>query len=176
METMFKKYQDVAEFRMIYIREAHAADGQRPGRLGDQLKINEHQNYQDRCDVAQRLIKDRKLTMPMLIDDFVNSTDMAYQAKPDRVFLVQTDGRLAVAADRGPWGFAPALKECEDWLEKYSVKKEEPRLSQADLATAVARSTKRSNGKKESQANAAASSDESGVPSQDELKASDSSR
>jgi hypothetical protein len=146
MEQMFKKYKGVAEFRMIYIREAHAADGQRPGRLGQQLEINEHQNYQDRCDVAERLIKDRKLTMPMLIDDFTNSTDSAYQAKPDRVFLVRTDGRLAVAADRGPRGFAPALEECSAWLEQYSIKKEEPKLSKTTLDAANLRSAKRDSG------------------------------
>jgi hypothetical protein len=143
MEALFQKYQNVAEFRLIYIREAHAADGQRPGRIGLQLDIKEHQNYEDRCNVAERLTQDRKLTMPVLIDDFENSTDLAYQAKPDRVFLVRTDGRLAVAADRGPRGFAPALKQCEAWLETYAAQNEEPPLSPAILKAAETRSKKR---------------------------------
>ena len=143
MEQMYQKYKDVAEFRMIYIREAHAVDGARPSRVGQQLNIKEHTDYKSRCDVAERLIEDRKLTMPMLVDNFENTTDLAYQAKPDRVFLVRSDGRLAVAADRGPFGFAPALTDCETWLDKLIADKKEPELSEETIATADARTAKR---------------------------------
>lgn len=148
MEKMYQKYKDVAEFRMIYIREAHAADGDRPSRVGQQLKINEHTDYKSRCDVAERLIKDKKLTMPMLIDNFENTTDLAYSAKPDRVFLVGSDGRLAVAADRGPFGFAPALEDCKAWLDKMMKDKKEPQLSKEVIAAADAATKKRGPAKK----------------------------
>ena len=39
MEEMYQKYKEVAEFRMIYIREAHAVDGARPSGIGRQLNI-----------------------------------------------------------------------------------------------------------------------------------------
>ena len=111
MEEMFNQYKDVAEFRLIYIREAHAADGDRPNRISRDLEINEHTNFEERCETAEKFINDKSLTMPMLIDNMDNSTDAAYMAKPDRVFLVRTDGRLAIAGDRGPRGFEPALED-----------------------------------------------------------------
>ena len=129
MERMYNQFKDVADFRMIYIREAHAADGPRPMGTGKSLGINEHKNYADRCQTAEMLINDRSLTMPMLIDDMENTTNQAYQAHPDRVFLVRTDGRLAVAAERGPRGFAPGLKAAAQWLEAFKKTGEEPQLA-----------------------------------------------
>ena len=128
MEKMYKKYKDVAEFRLIYIREAHALDSNRPNQISRKYGIKEHKDYGERCETAERLISDGVLSMPMLIDDMKNSTDKAYSAKPDRVFLVRSDGRLAVAADRGPRGFSPALKECELWLEQLVLDGKEPNL------------------------------------------------
>ena len=129
MEKMFQTYKDVAEFRMIYIREAHALDGQRPNRLSKSLGIKEHTNLDERCSTAKRLIEDNSLSMPMLIDGMNNAANVDYSAHPDRVFLVRTDGTLAVAADRGPFGFSPGLKEVESWLAKYKKTGEEPALS-----------------------------------------------
>ncbi|MCH2183599.1 MAG: hypothetical protein MK108_16495 [Mariniblastus sp.] len=131
MERMYNQYKDVADFRMIYIREAHAADGPRPMGVGKTLGINEHKNYEERCQTAEMLINDRSLTMPMLIDNMDNSTNLAYQAHPDRVFLVRTDGRLAVAAERGPWGFAPGLEAAQQWLGEFKKTGKEPVLSPA---------------------------------------------
>jgi hypothetical protein len=31
----------------------------------------------------------------------------AYAAHPDRLYLVDSDGRVAYAGGRGPWGFKP---------------------------------------------------------------------
>ena len=130
MERMYNEYKDIADFRMIYIREAHAADGPRPMGVGKSLGIKEHKSYEDRCQTAEMLINDRSLTMPMLIDDMENSTNLAYQAHPDRVFLVRTDGRLAVAAERGPWGFGPGLEAAQQWLQEFKKTGKEPELSQ----------------------------------------------
>lgn len=132
MEEMFQKYGEVVEFRLIYIREAHAADGDRPNQTSRELGINEPKSFEERCETAERLVKDELLTMPMLIDDMKNSTDAAYLAKPDRVFLVRTDGRLAVAGERGPGGFKPALEDCDEWLEAFVAEGKEPDLPEAD--------------------------------------------
>jgi len=114
---------------MVYINEAHAADGRRPVDYAKELDITEHQNYGERCETAERLIKDKELTIPCVIDGMENLVNGAYQAHPDRIFLVRTDGRLAVAGDRGPFGFEPALKEAQTWLEEFAKTKAEPELS-----------------------------------------------
>ena len=95
----------------------------------------------------------------MLIDNFENTTDMAYQDKPDRVFLVGSDGRLAVAADRGPFGFKPGLDDCKTWLDKLIADKKEPELSKEVIATADARTEKRGPAKKPTASKAAPASE-----------------
>ncbi len=111
---------------MVYINEAHAADGRRPVGYAREKGITEHDDYTERCTTAQMLIDDKSLTLPCLIDGMDNKVNEAYHAWPDRIFLVRTDGRLAVAADRGPWGFQPALKATEAWLKEFRANGQEP--------------------------------------------------
>ncbi|MEZ6096415.1 MAG: deiodinase-like protein, partial [Pirellulaceae bacterium] len=118
---MYQTYKDLVEFRLIYIQEAHAADGRRPVDYAEEKNILEHKSYDDRCVTADMLYDEKRLTIPCLIDDMENTVNEAYQAHPDRIFLVRTDGKLAVAAAKGPFGFKPALDEVEDWLSEYKT-------------------------------------------------------
>lgn len=113
---------------MIYINEAHAADGDWPVEYAKKKGINEHTNFGERCTTAQMLLDEKKLTIPCLIDGMDNAVNLAYKAHPDRIFLVRTDGRLAVAADRGPWGFKPGLEATEKWLSQMKETGTEPDL------------------------------------------------
>ena len=128
MEKMFQTYKDICEFRLVYIKEAHAADSNWSVPYAKDLGITEHKDYGQRCTTADRLLKDKRLTMPFLIDDMQDSVNKAYSAHPDRIFVVRTDGRLAVAASRGPRGFAPGLKSAAKWLAEFKNSGEEPEL------------------------------------------------
>ncbi len=128
MERMYKANKDRVNFRLVYISEAHAMDDKFPVPYASELGIREHKNFGERCTVASRLRKDKKLTIPCLVDDMDNSVEKQYRAWPDKVFLVRSDGRLAVAAKRGPWGFKPAIKKVNDWLVEYKKTGREPDL------------------------------------------------
>ncbi len=128
MEKMYQEYKDIVEFRMVYIREAHAADGDRPAGIAREKEINQQTTYEGRCTTAKMLLDDESLTIPCLIDSMDNKTNTAYSAQPDRVFLVRKDGRLAVAADRGPRGFAPAVEDVNKWLTEFRKTSKEPAL------------------------------------------------
>ena len=45
--------------------------------------------------------------MPMLVDDMENGAERAYEAYPDRLLLVDRDGRVAYRSAPGPFGFKP---------------------------------------------------------------------
>lgn len=130
MEQMYQTYREVADFRLIYIREAHAADGARPVEYAKELGIKEHRTLEDRCATAQSLLKNNALTIPCLIDNMQDQVNQAYSAWPDRVFVIRTDGRLAIVARPGPQGFAPALRETEQWLSEWKRTGQEPELSE----------------------------------------------
>jgi hypothetical protein len=126
---MYQDYKNVAEFRMVYINEAHAADGRRPVAYAKEKGITEHDDYEERCTTAQMLLDDKTLTIPCLIDGMDNKVNEAYSAWPDRIFLIRTDGKLAVAAARGPRGFKPGLDAANGWLKQFSESGKEPELS-----------------------------------------------
>jgi hypothetical protein len=46
-----------------------------------------------------------KLTMPALIDSDDNVVNRAYAAWPDRLYVIDTDGKIAFKSGPGPFGF-----------------------------------------------------------------------
>ncbi|MBW1863567.1 MAG: hypothetical protein JRJ02_14540 [Deltaproteobacteria bacterium] len=125
---MYQEHKDVVVFRIIYLREAHASDGDWPVPYAAEKGLTEHKDYAERCVAAQKLLTDKKLTIPTIIDKIDNKVAEAYDAMPNRAFIVRKDGRLAVAASQGPRGYAPALKEIEKWLAQYKKSGKEPGL------------------------------------------------
>lgn len=90
------------DFHWIYIREAHAADGPRPSRT---VRIDQPTTYARRTEVARTCSSALKLTIPLLIDDMENTAALAYDAWPDRLYLLAPGGKIAYAGQPGPWGF-----------------------------------------------------------------------
>jgi len=43
-----------------------------------------------------------------VLDDFRNSTETAYTGWPDRLYVINRDGRIACKSNTGPYGFKPA--------------------------------------------------------------------
>jgi len=94
---------------VVYIREAHAIDGASPNPA---VLVEEPLSDLERLDVAQTCMAKLELEgIPAVIDRIDNAVDTAYQAKPDRLYLVGKDGRIAYAGARGPMGFRPTELE-----------------------------------------------------------------
>ncbi len=129
MQRMYETYQNIAEFRIVYINEAHAADSKWAVPYAKEKQLLEHISFEARCTSAKSLLEDKSLTVPCVVDNMENTTNLAYSGWPDRVFVVRTDGRLAVAAKEGPFGFVPALKQTEAWLAEFAELGQEPKLS-----------------------------------------------
>lgn len=119
MEQMYQDYKDIVSFRLVYMREAHAIDSKRPSKMAREKGITEHADYGERCSIAKAFLDEQNLTIPAIVDDFDNTVNLAYHAFPDRLFVVNMNGTLAVAGKRGPRGFVPALEEASEWLKHY---------------------------------------------------------
>lgn len=102
LQKAFETHGDKADFTWIYISEAHAIDDRRPSQT---VKIMEHTTLEKRTKVAKNAAESLGLTIPLLIDDMENTIDSAYSAHPDRLFILDTEGKVAYAGGRGPWGF-----------------------------------------------------------------------
>ena len=114
MKKLQASYGTKVEFLVVYITEAHALDGASPkgGADGSPLveeptTLQERRAIAQRCDIALGLAP-----MKVLIDDMKNTAGSAYSGHPDRLYLIDVDGRVSYAGARGPRGFSP--DELED--------------------------------------------------------------
>src|SRR5262245_19216329 len=117
MDGLYQKYKEKAEFRFIYIREAHPDSILRvtEGEKTVLTKIGQTNNFAERAHVAQQCSQTLKLTMPMLIDTTDNKTNAAYAGWPNRLVIVAKDGTVAYKEPEGA-SFKPDA--VEKWLEE----------------------------------------------------------
>ncbi len=97
---------------MVYIREAHASNGwQMKINLDQNVVFANPKNLEEKTEVAQICALKLGIEFPTLIDDFSSSTELAYTGWPDRLYVVDRDGRIAHKAKPGPFGFKPGEVE-----------------------------------------------------------------
>jgi type I thyroxine 5'-deiodinase len=108
---MYAEYGDDVEFCLIYVREAHpnerVMDFFSHDNLQQGINIPRHANESERSAAAQLMCQRLDLEMTTLIDDMENTTGMNYSAFPDRLYLVNREGRIAYKGRHGPEGFEP---------------------------------------------------------------------
>ena len=92
----------------MYIREAHPTDAW-------QLAVNEREgvlfasprDFDEKASVARTCVRNLAIEIPALVDDHAGTTEVAYAAWPDRLYVVDREGRVAYKARPGPFGFRP---------------------------------------------------------------------
>ncbi len=91
---------------MVYIQEAHPTDGwQLESNKEDDVLFAIPTSLPERLEVAQCCVGDLGILFPALVDDMDNTTDTAYTAWPERIYLVGRDGRMVYKSRPGPFGF-----------------------------------------------------------------------
>jgi hypothetical protein len=114
---MYQKYRDRAAFLFVYIQEAHPSDGwQLPENIEDDVVLPEPRDWKTRSSVARQSCERLQLSMPVVVDSMDNTVDNLYAAWPERMFVIDSEGRIAYAGAQGPWGFKP--NEAERVLAK----------------------------------------------------------
>ena len=108
MESLYKAYGKKAEFLLVYIREAHPSDGRQTRQnVKDGVIFKQPKTFDQRVKVAKACHSGLKMTIPCLLDGIDNAVDKAYGGAPDRLCVVDIDGKVAYHSKRGPWGFKP---------------------------------------------------------------------
>lgn len=79
------------------------------------VEIAQPRTFSERQKVGSACSSKLSLTIPMLVDDMDDSVARAYNALPDRLFLIDADAKIAYRGDRGPRGFK--VDELEKALE-----------------------------------------------------------
>jgi hypothetical protein len=116
---MYEKYGASVSFYAVYILEAHPSDvWQMQSNVHDKVVFASPRTFDERTNVAGLCVRKLGIKFPALIDGFENSTEKAYTGWPDRLYLIDRDGRVAYKSTPGPCGFDPA--ELESALQKTS--------------------------------------------------------
>jgi len=109
---MQAEYAEAVEFLVVYVREAHALDGSSPKGGGGNPIVEEPITLEERAEVASACVRELDMApMKVVLDDMKDTAGGAYAAWPDRLYLVDDEGLVAFAGERGPRGFSPDALE-----------------------------------------------------------------
>ncbi len=70
--------------------------------MEEPLTVDERIAHANHCKAALGLGE-----IPALIDELDDAANRAYEAWPDRLFLIDRDGKVAFRSPPGPFGFEP---------------------------------------------------------------------
>ena len=118
LEKLAQTYKGKVDFLLIYIREAHPDSTVPLNKDGKPVleKIEQTNDVKERMRRAEELRAELKLTFPAVVDKEDNKVNAAYAGWPERLVVVDKDGKVAYKSGPGPRGFLP--EEVADWLKK----------------------------------------------------------
>lgn len=111
IEKLYQRYKDRARIFLIYVREAHPSDGwwmASNERVG--IGVPQPVTDADRLAVAstcRRHFGFDQLDLPFLVDYVDDRVGATYSGMPNRLYLIDREGRVAFKSGRGPFGFKP---------------------------------------------------------------------
>jgi len=100
----------------VYITEAHSAD---EWPVGETISFcDQPKTLEERCSLARKYVVERKLKVPMLVDDVCNTFENEFAAWPFR-FYIFVDDKLELKAQPNTIDYSYDLEEIRTWLLKY---------------------------------------------------------
>ena len=110
----------------MYITEAHPSDvWQMESNIKDKVVFTSPKTEEERAFVAGACVRKLGIEFPAVLDEFGNSTEQAYTGWPDRIYLIDSQGRIAYKSKPGPFGFKP--DQLEIALSRAQLSSRRPR-------------------------------------------------
>ena len=75
--------------------------------IKDNVVFASPRNEDERGEVANSCVRKLGIKFPAVLDNFDNSTEQAYTGWPDRLYLIDQQGRVSFKTKPGPFGFHP---------------------------------------------------------------------
>jgi hypothetical protein len=105
---MYRRDAKEVAFFVVYIGEVHPSDAwQLPSNIKDRVVHASPTDLDERAALAGICVTRLGIKLPALIDGFDDATEKAYAGWPDRLYLIDRDGRIAYKNKPGPFGFKP---------------------------------------------------------------------
>jgi type I thyroxine 5'-deiodinase len=71
----------------------------------DKVLFETPESFEERAEIGKTCVKDLKIDLPMVVDEIDNRTERAYTAWPDRLYVIDAEGRVTYKSAPGPFGF-----------------------------------------------------------------------
>jgi type I thyroxine 5'-deiodinase len=114
LNELYRKYKDRAAFYMVYIQEAHPVDAwQMDVNVKEGALLATTKTLEDRTHAAGTCVIKLGLDLPAVVDTPDDRVERAYTGWPDRLYVVDKEGRIAFKSAAGPFGFEPKDVERE---------------------------------------------------------------
>lgn len=112
LNRLYKTWRDRAAFYIVYIQEAHPVDAwQMSSNIHDNVLESSTTTPEERSLVAGKCVRNLGIDLPALLDGPDDSVERAYTGWPDRLYVIDSAGRVAFKSAPGPFGFKPELVE-----------------------------------------------------------------
>ena len=116
---MYDQYRDRVAFYAIYIQEAHPSDiWQMQSNIQENVIFRNPRSDSERVQVAESCVRTLGIRFPALVDGIDNTVEQQYTGWPDRMFLIDREGKVVYKSEPGPFGFHPV--ELEAALHKLA--------------------------------------------------------
>ncbi len=108
LNDLYEKYGQRAAFYIVYIQEAHPVDAwQMDVNVKEGALLATTRTLTARTHAAGTCLIKLGLKLPALVDKPDDRVERAYTGWPDRLYVIDTDGRIAFKSAAGPFGFKP---------------------------------------------------------------------
>lgn len=77
--------------------------------IKDRVVFASPKSEEERASIAGACVRKLGIKFPAVLDEFGNSTERAYTGWPDRIYLIDSRGRVAYKSKPGPFGFKADL-------------------------------------------------------------------
>jgi type I thyroxine 5'-deiodinase len=75
--------------------------------IKDKVVFASPKSEAERASIAGLCVRKLGIQFPAVVDEFGNSTEETYTAWPDRIYLIDRQGKVAFKSKPGPFGFKP---------------------------------------------------------------------
>lgn len=108
LDGIAKEFGDRVHFLCVYIKEAHPTDGsQSPDNIDDEVLFTQPTTEDERAEVASVCMLRFNFSFPMVLDDMTDAVGTTYMAMPERLYVLDAEGRVVWKCGLGPHLFDP---------------------------------------------------------------------
>mmetsp|Transcript_66612 Transcript_66612/g.167873 ORF Transcript_66612/g.167873 Transcript_66612/m.167873 type:complete len:125 (-) Transcript_66612:115-489(-) len=100
-----EQHKEKVDLLHVYITEAHAkGEWELSVNSEDGVSIDQPKVLQERLDVAAEFAKAIGMEGHMVVDDMTNSSDIAYETRPERLYVIDS-GKIVWRSGLGPFQY-----------------------------------------------------------------------